>query len=168
MLFFNEDFWIGISFGIFVYLVYKPLKNIILKTLDAKILAIQQQVVESQKLNDDMESRVKGTLSQIQTIETLREEMLTKGRKITNILVEEQSEEIKRLLENKKLSVINSINNTNSKALHQLQIEFGNKIVALTSLYLQTTKDGLLDIEIARKLMESESSTYNDVSRRIL
>lgn len=169
MLSFNEEFWIGISFVIFIYLAYKPLKNIILKILDQKILTIQQQVAESKKFNENMKLLVAETFNQIQNIETLREEMLSKGRDVTRLIVEKHMRATEELLENKKLNTLAVINRDNSKALQLRQEEFCNKIVALTALYLQTTKnEGMLDMEIAKKLMKNELSTsFSNISSNI-
>ena len=47
----NATLWVAISFVIFVFLVFKPLKNMMLTSLDKKIAELKHQLEESKKLN---------------------------------------------------------------------------------------------------------------------
>ena len=51
----NATLWVAISFIIFVILVFKPLKNMMLKNLDNKIAELKFQLEESKKLNEEAE-----------------------------------------------------------------------------------------------------------------
>ena len=42
MHFFDENFWIAVSFVIFLYFAYKPIKKAIINSLDAKINEIKE------------------------------------------------------------------------------------------------------------------------------
>ena len=46
----NATLWVAISFVIFVFLVFKPLKNMMLTSLDKKIAELKLQLEESKKL----------------------------------------------------------------------------------------------------------------------
>ena len=48
----NATLWVAISFVIFVFLVFKPLKNM-LTSLDKKIEELKHQLEESKKLKED-------------------------------------------------------------------------------------------------------------------
>jgi len=51
----NATLWVAISFVIFVFLVFKPLKNMMLTSLDSKIAELKSQLEESKKLKEDAE-----------------------------------------------------------------------------------------------------------------
>ena len=51
----DATLWVAISFIIFIILVFKPLKNIMLASLDNKILELKSQLEESKKLKEDAE-----------------------------------------------------------------------------------------------------------------
>ncbi|MDR0296967.1 MAG: ATP F0F1 synthase subunit B [Rickettsia sp.] len=153
---FDEKFWLAICFLIFVYLVYRPIKNIILKSLDDKIIAIKNQVLEAQKLNEDMTLLFEDAVKQIQQIEVLREGMLKDGKEAANNLIEQQNAEIDKFLESKKLEIVDLMNRQKLEASQMLQSEFCNKMVELVAIYMQSTKNNSMsDSEIAKNLMEN-------------
>lgn len=163
MYLFNEDFWLAISFLIFVYLAYHPIKDTVLKSLDQKILVIKQRVSESKKMTEDRELLFANAVNQIQKIDVLREEMLQKGQEATEVIIEAQNKEIVKFLENKKQNNNDLININNSKSAELLHTEFCNKIIKLAILYLRTTQnEGKLDMEIARQFIEGETSTNSN------
>ena len=51
----NATLWVAISFVIFVILVFKPLKNMMLTSLDTKIAELKSQLEESKKIKEDAE-----------------------------------------------------------------------------------------------------------------
>ena len=51
----NATLWVAISFIIFVILVFKPIKNMMLTNLDNKISELKSQLSESRKLKEDAE-----------------------------------------------------------------------------------------------------------------
>ncbi|WP_375333495.1 ATP F0F1 synthase subunit B [Candidatus Tisiphia endosymbiont of Xenochironomus xenolabis] len=153
---FDERFWLAICFLIFVYLVYRPIKNIILRSLDDKIIAIKNQVLEAQKLNEDMNLLFEDAVKQTQQIEVLREEMLRDGKETANNLIEQQNAEIDKFLESKKLETIDLMNRQKLEASQMLQSEFCDKMVELVATYMQSTKNNSMsDSEIAKNLMEN-------------
>ena len=51
----NATLWVGISFVLFILLIFKPLLNSTNKSLDAKIISIKNKVEEAKKLNLESE-----------------------------------------------------------------------------------------------------------------
>ncbi|MFU7501431.1 MULTISPECIES: ATP F0F1 synthase subunit B [unclassified Candidatus Tisiphia] len=159
MQLFDEKFWLAICFLIFVYLVYRPIKNIILKSLDDKITAIKDQVLEAQKLNEDMTLLFENAAVQIQQIEVLREKMIKDGKETANNIIKQQNEEFDKFLESKKLETIDLMNRQKLEASQMLQSEFCDKMLELVAIYMQSTKnDSISDSEIAKRLMENPVS----------
>ncbi|WP_341748045.1 ATP F0F1 synthase subunit B [Candidatus Tisiphia endosymbiont of Dascillus cervinus] len=159
MQLFDEKFWLAVCFLIFVYLVYRPIKNIILKSLDDKIMVIKDQVLEAQKLNEDMTLLFEDATAQIQQIEVLREKMIKDGKETANNIIKQQNEEIDKFLESKKLETIDLMNRQKLEASQMLQSEFCDKMVELVTIYMRSTKnDSISDSEIAKRLMENPVS----------
>ncbi|WP_417905196.1 ATP F0F1 synthase subunit B [Candidatus Tisiphia endosymbiont of Micropterix aruncella] len=159
MQLFDEKFWLAICFLIFVYLVYRPIKNIILKSLDDKIMAIKDQVLEAQKLNEDMTLLFEDAAIQIQQIEVLREKMIKDGKETANNIIKQQNEEFDKFLESKKLETIDLMNRQKLEASQMLQSEFCDKMLELVAIYMQSTKnDSISDSEIAKRLMRNPAS----------
>ncbi|MFP3018548.1 MAG: ATP F0F1 synthase subunit B [Candidatus Tisiphia sp.] len=159
MQLFDEKFWLAICFIIFVYLVYRPIKNIILKSLDDKITAIKDQVLEARKLNEDMTLLFEDAAVQIQQIEVLREKMIKDGKETANNIIKQQNEEFDKFLESKKLETIDLMNRQKLEASQMLQSEFCDKMLELVAIYMQSTKnDSISDSEIAKKLMRNPAS----------
>ena len=52
----DSTLWVAISFVIFIILVFKPLKNMMLVSLDSKITELKSQLEESKKLKEDAEN----------------------------------------------------------------------------------------------------------------
>lgn len=159
MQLFDEKFWLAICFLIFVYLVYRPIKNIILKSLDDKIMVIKDQVLEAQKLNEDMTLLFEDATAQIQHIEVLRKKMIKDAKETANNMIKQQNEEIDKFLESKKLETIDLMNRQKLEASQMLQSEFCDKMVELVTIYMRSTKnDSISDSEIAKRLMENPVS----------
>jgi F-type H+-transporting ATPase subunit b len=154
MQFFDEKFWIAISFLVFLYLVYKPIKNIILKSLDDQITLVKKQVLEAQKLNDEMARLYEDIVHQLDQFGKLKELMLKEGQDSTDNIIKKRTEEIDSFLDNKKLEVMRLIDNQKLSACQEVQEKFSDKIVELVSVYLKEHKDVTLDSDIAKKLIE--------------
>lgn len=154
MQFFDEQFWLAISFLIFLYLVYKPIKNIILKSLDDQITLVKKQVLEAQKLNDEMTRLYEDIVHQLDQFGQLKELMLKEGQNSTDNIIKKRTEEIDLFLDNKKLKVMRLIDNQKLLACQEVQERFSDKIVELASVYLKEHKDVTLDSDVAKKLIE--------------
>ena len=51
----NATLWVGVSFVLFILLIFKPLLNSTNKSLDEKIISIKNKVEEAKKLNLESE-----------------------------------------------------------------------------------------------------------------
>ena len=100
MQFFDEKFWIAISFLIFLYLVYKPIKNIILKSLDDQITLVKKQVLEAQKLNDEMARLYEDIVHQLDQFGKLKESLNI--FKTAGVLQEKEIDDISKAFINGK------------------------------------------------------------------
>lgn len=156
MNFLDESFWLAISFVIFLYLIYRPIKKIILKSLDNKVLEVQERVLKAEKLKEEAFLLFEQTTEQIKKLETIRSNMMQEGHKATEKIIEERNKEIEEFLEHKKAEVITLISNQTITANKELQDKFCDKVIELVTAYFQSTKDsGVLDSDIAKSLMDN-------------
>jgi len=159
MQLFDEEFYLVICSLIFVYLVYKPIKKVILKSLDDKIASIKDQVSEAQKLNDETTLLFENVVNQIQQLETLGDSMLKSAQENADSMIAQQNQEIDKFVEEKKLETFDLINRKKLEASEVLHSEFYSRIMELVEIYMQSAdKEILLDSEIAKKLMQLSNS----------
>ncbi|MCC8370675.1 MAG: F0F1 ATP synthase subunit B [Rickettsia endosymbiont of Stiretrus anchorago] len=141
MHFLDESFWLAISFIIFVYLIYRPAKKAILKSLDTKVLEVQERVLKAEKLKDDAKLLFEQTEEQIKNLEALQLQMTRENNEITEKIVQEKTKEIEEFLEHKKVETIKLIESQKLLASKELQDEFSDEVVKLVSEYFHSTKN---------------------------
>ncbi|HJD66177.1 MAG TPA: F0F1 ATP synthase subunit B [Rickettsia endosymbiont of Bembidion nr. Transversale] len=144
MHFLDESFWLAISFIIFVYLIYRPAKKAILKSLDTKVLEVQERVLKAEKLKDDAKLLFEQTEEQIKNLEALQLQMTKENNEITEKIVQEKTKEIEEFLEHKKVETIKLIESQKLLASKELQDEFSDEVVKLVSEYFHSTKNNNL------------------------
>ncbi|WP_341792208.1 F0F1 ATP synthase subunit B [Rickettsia endosymbiont of Gonocerus acuteangulatus] len=155
MHFLDESFWLAISFIIFVYLIYRPAKKAILKSLDTKVLEVQERVLKAEKLKDDAKLLFEQTEEQIKNLEALQLQMTKENNEITKKIVQEKTKEIEEFLEHKKVETIKLIESQKLLASKELQDEFSDEVVKLVSEYFHSTKNNnLSETDIAKNLMD--------------
>lgn len=155
MHFLDERFWLAISFIIFVYLIYRPAKKAILKSLDMKILEVQERVLKAEKLKDDAKLLFEQTEEQIKNLEALQLQLTKENNEITEKIVQEKTKEIEEFLEHKKVETIKLIESQKLLASKELQDEFSDEVVKLVSEYFHSTKNNnLSETDIAKNLMD--------------
>ncbi|WP_342226447.1 F0F1 ATP synthase subunit B [Rickettsia endosymbiont of Urophora cardui] len=155
MHFLDESFWLAISFIIFVYLIYRPAKKAILKSLDTKVLEVQERVLKAEKLKDDAKLLFEQTEEQIKNLEALQLQMTKENNEITEKIVQEKTKEIEEFLEHKKVETIKLIESQKLLASKELQDEFSDEVVKLVSEYFHSTQNNnLSETDIAKNLMD--------------
>lgn len=155
MHFLDESFWLAISFIIFVYLIYRPAKKAILKSLDTKVLEVQERVLKAEKLKDDAKLLFEQTEEQIKNLEALQLQMTKENNEITEKIVQEKTKEIEEFLEHKKIETIKLIESQKLLASKELQDKFSDEVVKLVSEYFHSTKNNnLSETDIAKNLMD--------------
>lgn len=154
MNFLDESFWLAVSFIIFVYLIYRPAKKTILKSLDTKIAEVQERVQKAEKLKEDAKLLFEQTEAQIKNIEALRLQMTEESNAITEEIAQEKIKEIEDFLERKKTETIKLIENQKLVVSKELQTEFCDEVIKLVSEYFQSTQNNhLSESDIAKNLM---------------
>ena len=148
----NATLWVAISFVIFVILVFKPLKNMMLTSLDTKIAELKSQLEESKKIKEDAEKLFTEQKSKY-------EETLIKIKKLNDDAVYESKiikkkieEDIKNSLSRKDKSFVQLSSQMELKVREDLK----NEIIKKTLIYTE--------FRIKKKLKKTHNSKLIDES----
>lgn len=157
MHFFDENFWLALSFIIFIYFAYKPVKRSILNSLDAKVMEVKAHVLEAENLKQDAAALLLKTQTEIKNLDDLRNNILSAARSDANIITQIRATEIEELLERKKQDAIESINQQQIKAYNNIKQDFASLTMKLVKEYLKESGNNKSsDIEIAQHLLKKE------------
>ena len=153
----DERFWLAISFLIFIYFAYRPIKKAILNSLDAKISAVKTQIIEAENLKKEAKLLLEKAQIQMHNVEVLREEMLHDAKVQTNQFIEEGSDAIETLLQRKRAEAIDAIEHKKLQACSKIQSEFSATVIKTVTEYFKLSENqSLSDIEIVKNLINKK------------
>ena len=142
----NATLWVAISFVIFVILVFKPLKNMMLTSLDTKIAELKLQLEESKKIKEDAEKLFTEQNKKY-------EETLIKIKKLNDDAVYESKIIKKKIEEDIKSSLSRkdkSFKQLSSQMELKVREDLKNEIIKKTLIYTE--------FKIKKKLNKSHNS----------
>ena len=142
----NATLWVAISFVIFVILVFKPLKNMMLTSLDTKIAELKSQLEESQKIKEDAEKLFTEQNKKY-------EETLIKIKKLNDDAVYESKIIKKKIEEDIKNSLLRkdkSFKQLSSQMELKVREDLKNEIIKKTLIYTE--------FKIKKKLNKTHNS----------
>jgi F-type H+-transporting ATPase subunit b len=158
MHFIDERFWLALSFLIFIYLAYKPIKKAILNSLDAKIDTIKTRLTEAENLKKEAKLLLEKTEIQMNQLTILHQEMLHDAKIQTNQMIEEGTSEIETLLQRKRTEAVNAIERQKLQACSKIQSEFSDKVIKTVTEYFKLSEnESLPDTEIAKNLINKNN-----------
>lgn len=153
MSFLDESFWLAISFCIFLYFAYKPIKQAIINALDAKIAAIKNEVAEAAALKAQALDLLQKAQAQMANLSKLKDEILQDAEISTKAILEERGHDVESLLKYKKQEASGAIEKKRAEVCESLKLELSGQVAELAKSYLQKLgNDALSDIEIAKRL----------------
>ena len=129
----DSTLWVAVSFIIFIILVYRPLKKIIIDSLDKKILELKSQLDESKKLKKEAEElfneHILKDKENQKRIENLKTQAKTESLKIKEKIEDDLNFTLKR----KKLNY----QQLSSQMENKIKQEIKNEIIKKTLLYTE-------------------------------
>lgn len=159
MNFVDERFWLAISFIMFLYMAYRPVKKAILAALDHRVAAIKSKILEAERLKQEAKLLLEKIEQDIAHLGTLREEMLQAATLTTNKLMKERSDEMEAILERNKVEMLDIIDNQRLQACQQIQSEFIASVTKLATEYFKLAENSsLTDGDLARYLLAQNKS----------
>jgi len=127
----DSTLWVAVSFIVFIVLVYRPLKKIIIDSLDKKILELKSQLDESKKLKKEAEELLNEHIlkdkENQKRIENLKTQTKTESLKIKEKIEDDLNFTLKR----KKLN----FQQLSSQMEKKIKQEIKNEIIKKTLLY---------------------------------
>ncbi|NRB10280.1 MAG: ATP F0F1 synthase subunit B [Rickettsiaceae bacterium] len=160
MHFFNESFWIAISFIIFVYLTYKPIRRVILSALDTRINEIKNKLLEAEKLKQDAKILLEEINREMEHFEQHRQQILESAKESTAKMVEIRAAEIDSMLSRKRDSTIKAIEKQKSQAFQELSNEFTDLVGKIVHSYLiESNNNKLTQEEIINNFLKTNKKT---------
>jgi F-type H+-transporting ATPase subunit b len=153
----DESFWVAVSFVIFLYFAYKPIKKAIVASLDAKIEEIKKTLAETEKLKEDARILLSEVRGEVDDFEKRRKQILESANTATERLVELRTKESRLLLARMKDSAIKTIENKKNIASAELRDDFIKTVLSTVRTYLVETKNNnVSDEEIINSFMKKK------------
>lgn len=157
---FNETFWVAVSFVIFIFLAFKPVRNMLIKMLDERAAKIHKELEEVTKLKD----QALKTLSEYQTrqkdIEIEIRDIVSNAEKEIEKLQRNAEIEINNSFNNRTKRIADRINSQETKIINDFRYQAVDIAVTVVK---EVIKDSLQE-EVADNLI---TSSVNDLSKTI-
>lgn len=153
----DAHFWLALGFVVFIYLVYRPIRNAILNTLEKQISNVKSQVTTANNTKMDAQELLNKAQKRITELESIKEQMLNDASINAEQLISKQTQQIELMLNIKKSDALNLIENKKLQVCNQMKQEFTNTLVDLLTEYFKSThKDQSIpeDSKIAQNLIE--------------
>ena len=152
---FDESFWVAVSFIIFLYFAYKPIKKAIINSLDNKINEIKEKLAQTEKIKVEAKSLLEEIQKEMENFEEYKQQIIDKAQVSTESLIEKRTKEMELALERKSNSAILLIENEKAKISEQLRGEFTDTVINIVRKYLVESKNNFVsDEEIIKQFIE--------------
>ena len=147
MHFFDENFWVAVSFIIFLYFAYKPVRKAIINSLDARINDIKEKLAQTEKLKAEAKSLLEEVQKEMENFESYKQQLLDKAKISTDNLIEKRTKELEIALTRKSNSATSLIENEKSKISEELKNEFTDTVINIVRNYLIESKNNSVSDE---------------------
>ena len=125
---FDATFWVAISFIIFcLIIVYKKIPQVISNLLDSKINEIKSEIDNAKNLKHESEKLLQEYKSKIEEAHAERSQIINNEKRETEIFIKESEKKFEQLIENKKKSLEQKLDQMKIKAIKDIQ-NISNKI----------------------------------------
>ena len=153
----DAKFWTAVAFVIFIVLTFKPVKSILIKSLDQKIKIIKNNINNAENIEND----AKKLLSDVKVSEKNLNEKIDEFNKSTKAKIENLEKEMSSKLEQQ----INRKKELNELKIKQLEQEASEEIKNKTSyLAIKIVKNYLenkLDEKSKDKIFQDSLKNFN-------
>jgi F-type H+-transporting ATPase subunit b len=147
MHFLDENFWVAVSFIVFLYFAYKPVKKAILNSLDSKINDIKEKLTQTEKVKAEAKLLLEEIQREMEKFEEYKEQIINKAKASTERLIEKRTKELEIALDRKSKSANQLIENEKSKISEELKNEFTDTVINIVKNYLVESKNNSISDE---------------------
>jgi len=168
-LFNDERFIVAICFIILIYIIYRPAKKAIVRSLDDRINEIKNKVAETHELKHDAQLLLEKITQEIQIFEEKKKVILKQASTNTQEMIKIKAQEMKLVLDQQKNLAIECIENQKKKAYKQIHIKFTKSVVKIVKTYLRETKNSFVsNQEINSHLFKDYIKNKNNTENQCL
>ena len=135
-MFSDPQFWVAVSFILFIAAIFNPVRKILASSLDAQIDDIKNKIDEvenlkneAQKALDELKERETKVEKEIQNLNLESEKRIAELKNISNSKLSEQIEKRKILTENKIEQLVRDTNNSIKNYISSVAIESTRNIL---------------------------------------
>ena len=129
-MFSDPQFWVAVSFILFIAAIFNPVRKILTSSLDAQIKDIKNKIDEvenlrneAQKALDELKERETKVEKEIQNLNLESEKRITELKDISTSKLNDQIEKRKILAENKIEQLVRDTNNSIKNYISSVAIE---------------------------------------------
>jgi len=149
----DAKFWTAIAFVIFVIAVFKPIRSLVIKTLDEKISDIKKEIIEAEKIKKEAEKLFyEIQRRQIKIIDEIKDINKDADSKIDYIKKEINEKFIKRISRQEELAnqKINQIQSDAIKEIKEIVITLTLKTISeiISHKLDNTNKEKLIKLSL--------------------
>ncbi len=125
---FDATFWVAISFIIFcLIIIYKKIPQVISNLLDNKINEIKSEIDNAKNLKLESEQLLEKYKNKIEEAHAESNQIINNEKKETEIFIKESEKKFEQLIDNKKRSLEQKLEQMKIKAIKDMQ-SISNKI----------------------------------------
>lgn len=125
---FDATFWVAISFIIFcLIIIYKKIPQVISNLLDNKINEIKSEIDNAKNLKLESEQLLEKYKNKIEEAHAESNQIINNEKKETEIFIKESEKKFEQLIDNKKRSLEQKLEQMKIKAIKDMQ-NISNKI----------------------------------------
>ena len=135
-MFSDPQFWVAISFILFIAAIFNPVRKILTSSLDAQIKDIKNKIDEAENLKneaqkalDELKERETKVEKEIQNLNLESEKRIAELKDISTSKLTEQIEKRKILAENKIEQLVRDTNNSIKNYISSVAIEATRNIL---------------------------------------
>ena len=135
-MFSDPQFWVAVSFILFIAAIFNPVRKILTSSLDAQIKDIKNKIDEvenikneAQKALDELKDRETKVEKEIQNLNLESEKRITELKNISTSKLTDQIEKRKILAENKIEQLVRDTNNSIKNYISNIAIEATKNIL---------------------------------------
>ena len=132
----DPQFWVAVSFILFIAAIFNPVRKILTSSLDAQINEIKNKIDEvesikneAQKALDELKERETKVENEIQNLQSESEKRISELKDISVSKLNEQIEKRKILAENKIEQLVRDTNNSIKNYISNVSIEATKNII---------------------------------------
>ena len=156
-MFEDPKFWLLVSFIIFVILMYKPFKSMLIGGLDSKIEEIKKNINESLQSFTDAEMRLKEAEERTADLNNKINELLNSAKKQSDSLSKNIIEKTKQSILSKEKNSLERIKQIESSAIQTIKNQASIKLNMLISNYLKNLSEPDKSAILSKSISEFKS-----------